>query len=542
MKRFLFAVMALLFMVPSIHAQTPQIQKSEGFDEPDNGYNKVIMLKNGNTMFFHFARKSGIEINVYNQQRKLTATQEVESELWDSKKIRRITVAGLYEISGEVVLFVIETEKRTPTLYRMRFNGNTGALVKEDELGSSTQSKMKLFTVETNSIFIEKDPESECYSVIFFNGYSKEADEKIRVLHFDGAHKQLSAAYYDSPDEDYKYLRYIGAVTDGKMRLYLAAYGANSLKGRDGKVYISCLNAGSKTFVTKSLKFTEDFKDTKSVMAYNRGNNSLQLLTMSFVDGHTGFLSTNTRYNYMSFMSYIDPETLELKSVKPLSGEKINAYSKDVLNTQLEYKGTPQDMIINKDNSTTIISEELTRYTIRSSNGKSSYTRYFTHMGTLAVNELNADGTEKNGFCVRKLQEVEGHYYPLYISSRTKGRWNILQGYAENNSYMSFDYVNTDKNRYVLFNDNDRNFDREEEDKRRKLVKKVKNLNTICYSLNGKGVNKFFLFGDPKETELSNKIHLDASDYSKETNTYATVLVEKDGRDRSAKIVWVKFN
>jgi hypothetical protein len=162
-------------------------------------------------------------------------------------------------------------------------------------------------------------------------------------------------------------------------------------------------------------------------------------------------------------------------------------------------------------------------------------------MGGIGVNELNPDGSEKSGYWIRKMQEANGLFDPLYISARARGRWSYLQGFAEHNSYMSYDYVGTEKNRYIIFNDDDKNFDREEDEKKRKVVIKTKKLNTICYSLNGPGVNKFFLFGDPGDEDKSNSLHIDASDYDKENNVYATLMVERERKDRVAKLVWIKF-
>lgn len=537
MLKYLPLFLHVFFCVSIANAQQHQIVKSEAFDEPGNGYNKVLQMKNGNTLFFHVARKAGIEVNVYNKERKLTATEEMTSDLFDTRKMGKLTIAGLFEINNEAVLFVVEKDGRVPTLYRVRFNAVTGAKVKENEVGSTSKSPLLTFVAETNSIFVEKDPESDCYAVIFFNGFSKDPDDKIKVMHFDGTHKRLSYAIYESPDENFRYLRYIGAVVDGDKRLFLSSYGAANLNGKEGHVFISTLNVGEKTFANKVLQFSEDFKDTKSVMAYNHANNSLQLLTVSYTRGQSSFFGGGSQLQYLSFMSYIDPETLELKSVKPIAGEKINEYAHNTLNTELNYTGLPQHMVINKDNSTTVLSEEL-RWEIivtRTNNGTTTQqrtymggngttTQQYTYMGGIGCNELNPDGTEKSGYWIRKIQKLGGLYPPLYISERISGRWTYMGGYADHNSYMSYDYINTDNNRYIIFNDDDKNFDRDEDEKKRKVAVKVKKLNTICYALNGPGVSKSFLFGDPNDDEISKSLHIDASDFDKTTGTYATIM------------------
>jgi hypothetical protein len=539
MRKIFCLVIALLIASPIIYAQGPKIEKSEAFDEPGDGWNKVMMMKNGNTFFFHFSKRDGIEINVFDKSRKTVATKEIKSELWETRKMKNTLIAGLYEINNEAVLFMVQSEGRVPTLYRVRFNSTTGDMVKEEEIGTLAKTKLVSFGGEINTVYIEKDPESDCYAVIFFNNYAGDPDERIKVLHLDGNHKVLNTAFYESPNEDFKYLRYIGAVVDGNRRLFLSVYGAASMKGKEGKVYISGLKAGNPAFINKPLNFTEDFKDTKSVMTYNHNNNTLQLLTLSFAKGRLSFFGDRATGSYMAFMSYIDPESLDLKSVKPIAGAKINEYAHDVLNTDLNYRGLPQQMIINKDNSTTILSEEQTQEITVDQNG--NVVSSMTYLGGIGVNELNADGTEKSGYAIRKLQAAAGLIDPLYISSRSKGRWNYVKGFADHNSYMSFDYINTDKNRYIIFNDNNKNFDKDEDQKKRKIVTNVNKLNTICYSLNGSGVNKSYLFGDTGDNDKSNSCHIEASDFDQATGTYATIMIERDGRDRQAKMVWVKF-
>ncbi|MFI5196525.1 MAG: hypothetical protein ACHQD8_05500 [Chitinophagales bacterium] len=416
-------------------------------------------------------------------------------------------------------------------------------MVKEEEIGSLPKTRIRMVgsSKESNEIFIEKDPLSDCYAVIFFNGYASDRDERIKVVHYDGNHKIINLAYYESPDESFKYLRFIGAVVDGNKRIFISTYGANSLRGRDAHVFISRLNVSDSTFLNKTLDFTEDFRDTKSVMYYNHTNNTIQLLTLSYATGKVAFFTNASKHTYMSFLSYIDPETLNLKGVKPIIGNKIDEYAHNALGLEkINYHGLPQQMVINKDNSTTILSEEQTQEIVYDQKTMQVISAK-TYLGSIGMSELNEDGTEKSGYVIMKIQAAGGLIEPLYISSRSKGKWTYQKGYADYNSFLSYDYVNTEKGRYILFNDNNKNFDKDEDERRRKVVTNVNKLNTVCYSLTDGTVKKFFLFGDTQDKDLSNSCYIDASDFSKATNTYATIMIARDGRDRQAKMVWVTF-
>ena len=223
-----------------------------------------------------------------------------------------------------------------------------------------------------------------------------------------------------------------------------------------------------------------------------------------------------------------------------MAGSKVNEYVRSNVNAKRDYRGLPQQMVINKDGSTTVLSEEQTQEITVDQNG--NMVQALTLLGAIGINELNADGTEKSGYAMLKMQAAGGLFNPLYISSRSKGRWAYTQGAADYNSYLSYDYVNTDKGRYIIFNDNPKNFDKDEDQKSRKIVTNVNKLNTICYSLNGDKVNKFYLFGNPEDKDQSNSCHIEASDTDPVNGTYATIMIERNGRDRQAKMVWVKFD
>ena len=147
-------------------------------------------------------------------------------------------IAGLYEINNEAVLFMVQTEGRLPTLYRLRFNGATGDLVKEEAVGTLPKVKVLNFGDEVNTVYIEKDKESDCYAAIFFNNQVGDKDERIKVIHFDGSHNILSNAFYDCPNDDFRFLKFIGAVVDGNKRVFLSTYGARTLRGKEGNVFI----------------------------------------------------------------------------------------------------------------------------------------------------------------------------------------------------------------------------------------------------------------------------------------------------------------
>ena len=537
----------MLLCMNSLMAQQVGIEKSEEFDEPDYGWNKLLQLKNGNTFFFHSTRKDGIEVVVYNKQRKQIATKTLESKLWDVEKMKKTKIVGLYEINGEPVIFVVQAEDKAPTLYRMRINGTTGAIVKEDELGHLPKASvwqgyaMAFGGVDASDMIVEKDTKSDCYAVIIFNSFAHNRSERIRVTHYDGSHKILNSAFYESPNNQFKYLKYIGSVVDGNKRVFVTTYGHNGNSSDvASRVIVSKLTVGDSNFVHKLLNFSEDFDRTQSVMRYNSNNNQIQLLTLSFTKSKHRMFSGKTENSYLVLLSYLDPETLSLLNVKQVMGAKINAYGQQNIDKDYEYSGMPQQMILNKDNTTTILSEEMNTVITQSGH----VTSVKTYLGPIGISELSDTGAELHGYAISKRQRAEGTFPNLYISQRSKGLFAYPQSTSHKsntNQFLSYDYINAPNGRYVVFNDLPGNADKEEEEESRKTVTSVSATNTMCYKLNDPKMDKFYLFGEPDGKKESTFCYIESSDYNKDVNTYATMIVERDGRSKSARIAWITF-
>jgi len=253
----------------------------------------------------------------------------------------------------------------------------------------------------------------------------------------------------------------------------------------------------------------------------------------------------------IALLNYIDPETLALISTQPITGAKIDAYGRQNIDKEYEFDGVPQNMILNKDKTTTILMEELTN--IKKSHGHTgnpmttshlANMTYTTELGPVGISELDETGAEIRGYAISKLQQAQGTLPILYMSGRSKGLFAYPQSISHksnNNEFLSYDYVNAPNGRYVIFNDLPGNSDKEEEDDRRKKVTSVSATNTMCYKLNDPKMDKFYLFGEPDDKHNSTFCYIESSDYNQDINTYATLIVERDGRSKSARIAWVKF-
>jgi len=554
MKPLVLSILGLALLTGSVvKAQPTDVKYSNAFDEPENGWNKVMQLSNGNTFLFNFS-KEGIEVTVYNQNHAFASKKVLQSKLWEPRKMKASVIEGIFEMGGKPVIFLQQLLDRTPTLFRIILDPNTGAIVKEENInelqryGAGAGYAMAFGGVEEADFRVEKDPQSDCYAIVNFNSFAGESDNRIQIAHYDANHKEINRANY--PAQGFKYINLIGITVHGDKHIIACTYGFNTAAsgGKDSRVIVSKLNAGDTNFVNKQLENTDNFRNTEAIMQYNPGTGLINLLTLTVSKTKARAFSPASTTYYGTIFTTIDPETLFIVSSKPCAATNADALAKSAYGLSKGFRGMPQNMVINPDNSTTVLSEEMTLDVIVSSQGSVSYR---THLNNIGIADYDAKGNEISGTMVPKEQMANGKLEPLYIYNKSKGFWSFRgamqvgwsMGVVQNNAFLSYDYITTPDNRYVIFNDYPENLERKAEKKYNKLkpVVFISDANTMCYKINGGKAEEFYLFGAPKDDGYSKFCYVESSNYNPATKTYATLMIDRDGRKKMAKLAWVQF-
>lgn len=542
MRSFLMIFLAC-FSFSLSPAQTPAIIYSSPFPEPEGLESKIVQCRNGNTFLFVFTKKDGIKTTVFNKERKITAKKTYEGKKWENREMLKSRVNGIYEINNELVLFLEQTSGRTPSLFRLVINPENGALKKEEKIaempkyGAGAGYAMAFGNVNPKSFYVIKDPASDAYAVISFDGFAKETAQRIQITHYNGEHQIISQSFYDSPETRFKYINYIGATVDGEKQVFLAAYGYNTAAsgGKDSRVILSKLRAGSNMMLHNALSSTANFKETKAILVYNEGNHVLQLLTLSLEKTKgNGFMSNSATSYYTVLISAIDPETLSILYSKPVLAQKASEYKKLHYNGKKDYQGMPMDFVVHKDNSASLLLEEIT--TVSNSRGS-----LMSYMGDIGILDLDERGIEQEGYVIQKEQQTRIGIAPLSMHDKIHNKVVLERmpgiGYA-NPGFYSYDYISTEAGRYVIFNDLRENFERDERSNPRTLGA-ISGANTVCYKLSNGKSEKFYLFGAPRSKEEARFAFISSS--SSLDNSYATLMIEKTGKNKMARIAWVSF-
>lgn len=531
MYKVLFSLL-LLCAVPAIMYAQPKIEKSEPIEEPAvTDYDKILLLKNGNTCYLHYSGNDGIEISMYDLLHKLTFTNRISSEKWDGSEITNTTILGAYEINSEIVIFLQQPDSKRPVLYRLRINTDDGKLLKEDVVAvlKKGNSYFKRDIVQTQ-LHVIKDPKSGCYAIVFYDNIDEQAAEAVRIMHFDEKHSLLGTAKIMSPDEKIKHVVFLDAAVNGNKSVYVSIYylGDND---NESKIFISKLNYGDSIITSKALDFSNDFHSSVAQLLYNHTNDKLQMLIVTHTKTKGNFSS------YMSLLCTIDPTTLNVSGVMELPNNNINMYGRKMLDSKTTFSGVPQAMLLHNDGNFTIIKQEMTfnaRGMIISS----------TNVGDIGISEFGAEGAERTSFLLPFRAQATGLGSILYLKNITSGKWDNFYRGNRHESFSMQDYspryITGKKNNYLITNDYCKGIDHSNINKLASAYYERKNTNTYYTTLKNGNATECTLFGPLEGKRDSYLCFMDAADQN-DDGLFATLVTAKKGKSTETRVMWITF-
>ncbi|WP_291912553.1 hypothetical protein [Chitinophaga sp. CB10] len=566
------------FLAPmALSAQTPVVEKSAGFEEPEDGASKLLLMKNGNTILVHFTKNDGIETTVYNAKHKRIGGGPNEIKSWKAKKMSTATLEGLFDINGEPVAFMTQMVDRKPSLFRLTFDGKTGKLKSEDlvsetnRLGFGAGYSMLFGKVDAPGFIVRKDPESDYYAVATYNAFSHDKNERVKITHYSPEHKVLNEAFYESPENKYKYLKIEDMYVRGDEFVFVTSFSFNTLTsgGKESRVMISRLARGEKEFKSEFIAGSSSTVEPLVALKYQPANKQLYMLSaLSAKSMDMDYTMWTSKVNYVLKLNVIDPIALKIGKEMYIDHPALNAYSKDRLGYKKPYYGVIQDFRVHDDGSLTLMFEELdaqirqsqTRYfnPTGSSPGFSnspnsaasmsvgSTTSAYTKLGDMGIVRLGADGKELPGsYAIAKKQVAYSWLDPLYVYDRSNGAFNFKKGFfgkSPNDGFFSFDCVYAGDKLLTVFNDNPQNMDEDDESyKGKKAMKFMGDANTVLAWEEGGAVKKTYLFGDPGKKDEARFCKMEMNTFSQDKKTMATMLIERKGKDKRAYIAWIRF-
>ncbi|WP_146217696.1 hypothetical protein [Chitinophaga sp. S165] len=569
MKRTILLVCLCFGLHTAIAQQTeaPAYTKSNAFKEPEMGASRLLLMKNGNTLFFQFTRSKGVNVTVYDQQHQSAGVVNNRIGSWKPKKMKDADLKALFEVNGNAVVFLEQLIERRPTLYRLIFDGKTGKLLREEELAKNHQIPVSetrdrgYGNFQSAQFIVRKDPASEYYAIGVCNVESSAKEkEHIELIHFAPDHKVISRALFKSPGGTYRYLVFPDIYVNQDKYVFIACQGYNTKAtgGQGSHVIIGRLQKGNKSFESKILDYTDDYNVSMLVLKHRKEDGLVYMLNAFETKkedqdkGIMGFANSN----YALEMNVLDPVTLEVKNHYLIKHPQLSAYAEQ--NTaskkkrQAGYTGFIQDFRLQDDGTITYLFEYMqhdskTMGTGEAGKSASVTTRtvWLTHMGDIGIVNAGLDGKELSSFTIAKRQTVERTLDMFLINRRKWSSWHFRAGGINDvmPAFYSYDYLFVNGREYVFFNDSHVKIEDERNDfltRKRSLA--ISNANTACATFDGKKVTKAYLFGEPAAKDENKFCQLEMITTSEDSKTMATMMIEKKGRrHKKAYIVWVDF-
>jgi hypothetical protein len=177
-----------------------------------------------------------------------------------------------------------------------------------------------------------------------------------------------------------------------------------------------------------------------------------------------------------------------------------------------------------------VVSEAITFYV--PSNGPVS-----TILGNIAVTKYDSKGKALSSQFIPKSHFVNATEHPFYISQR---KTNMTSLYLAN-QFKSFSYLNGPGKSYLFFNDIAENGERIAKGKIT-TIRGVGECDGFYFTLKEKELmpSRNYVFGEPAGKREHELAMFTVADYDEQRNVYVTLKLEKDGRDKLVKIVWMQ--
>ncbi len=538
MKLFRLLCLSCIALLPLNAISQPVVTYSNtSFPEPNKGWSNILLLKNGNTVFLN-GNESVLLMKVFDTDRKEILTRNVpfKASVKGGVPGKEQSFKAAFEQNGNVVILVSITDgcglggyiNCVQSLYRFVIEPATAKIISGEKLGATEKVKSWGYNLDymvLNDIMVAKDPVSDRYAVLLFNGYTnlKITTDRVQLLTYDGSNQLLKSVVLDAPSTKDKAIHFAGLTMYDKT-VYLGTNKRDTDdKGKDIPVCISVLKDGADNFETKEVNITPFAINSDNQLLFNPGSQTLQMLTTTELgkERKGGFISINseTRYDQTSGISIVDVNSMDIKSTSGIDYSLADKYAKQKLGEKNGFNGNVPSAYLNTDNTVTIIPEERVTVT-RSSAGGRGYTEA-TYIGKIGIIKLDKDAKATESIVMR-IREISGA---------------MMSGSAAY-YYFDYKYLNTPEANYIVLNDIDENFDKPETVKPH-IMTTISDGNTILHKVTKNGVEKSYLFGKPEKKNETRFAMIGNSTYDTSSQTWATIVVS--GKDKRAKLAWVKF-
>jgi len=551
MKRILQFIIVLFSYQQFASAQFKIMAESPAFEEPEEGFGKLLLLKNGSTILIqiHREQKDGIDIQIYNKEHVQTLKKHIRAR--PGGNYATASVNSIFEINGDVIILITAVIEKKPALFRMVLNTSSGELKTMEKIAETGRHPIDEEHPLFNPFLVRKDPNSDYYAVAISHDREEfPTDEQLEVMLYDGHHREISRADYALSDNKYGLLQLHDLVVYNGGTIGLLAYAysySDVLKRREGNIVLLRLEKNEHTLTWTMPDLMNGYQIDGGLIRYNPVTGKLILLGCALINDKTEKEAKNKvnakpdiitegdiEKRYIAFAAFANPTTMSIEKVFDVFPAAASDKRKTLLKDKKAFSGMPQNLFLNADGGFSIVYEQLVSYIPAGSN----IFLHTVHLGDIAVSTFNKEGVMQTSALVPKEQRMYPSWLePFYHSRRDNTGNPLLHG----QQFKSFAYLNTGNKNYILLNDTERNID-ELKSGSMITIMSVGACDAFFYPIDGRNAlpDRQFMFENEKKKKTFKLAAFTISDYDPANNIYVTMQVENGIKGKNTKIIWLQ--
>jgi hypothetical protein len=529
---FLSALLVLSISTAAL-AQQKNYALSEPVDIRETGLNKVLCLRNGNTMLLHFEPTKAVTVKIFDSTHREIASQKHICRYLDINLLYNAVFKGLYDISGEGVLFVEQQHLSRKQLVRVRFNAVNGNIIEEKIMGEAPNISTEI------SFSVMKNKGSDDYHILFASDVLQFKQCDIYIACYNGKHEEIRKVPITIDRKNYDYVQVVGAESQPagncitldliKMvtnRTIHSGEVSDNVATYDHTLFIAYNPANTTTVLTKEADMSTTSFPCYTQFNYNPFAQSLNVLLFN----NKEFLKKNgldaQPMALQSSLLFTLDETNMAFKYNWIKNNMANVYYQRQTDTTRLFSGIPVQMFTNNNGLCTIISQQRDIYDMEETRAKPLVREsYFEKVG---ITQCDDEGKELWGVVLPFAQYYKSYdrHYSAYEMAK---RWQNQQMFGDmppqvyNRQFVSLNAYNYKDNFFLIYNDNDGNFNNSVTHPG-DTVYNFERTNACYYKLNRKKeVTKHYLFDTPAENEYKTSF-IEGAYFDDRTGVYASLV------------------
>lgn len=510
---------------------------SDPIDIPLTGWNKVLQLSNGNTILFHFEARKAIVTKMFNTEHKEISSHRYLGKHIAMPALERSEVHGIYQIGQEAVVFMSQDINNRNTLVRLCFNIETGKINSEEIVIQSQSFKKNLtFSLKKNNV-------TGGYIVFCMIDLEANFKETLHLKAFDANHNLTKDHTIDFENDKYDYVNHISTCVekDGSVLVsFLAQKIINYPDVMENFLVLSFLPADTLPPSNIITKMPSDCSPYYANYTYNNYGRTINYFLINALNGYikNGLQRIPTKVYSSLFLRYNVENFGEMK-YQSFNHDLAREEIKKIDSTNITMRPVPVSISTNKFGISTIISEDNITNTLI--DGKVS--RY-TYVGNIYVTIVDNNGKELWSSTIMKKQFVENNLTTYSLHKRGTLKYLFRQEPKQDwdNQFASFYTVeNQYHSRFIIYNDLIDDLNNQPLDSIKSIYSFSKT-KAVCYKIGRRrDVQKEYLFDTKNENENYSCL-LESSDYNTTADTYAALLMHRNGEELTLRIGWRKLD